>query len=357
MTVMGVSSRLLANHVQERLALLLADGSERARERARKLGGILHPLGVAAGGAADQLVVGRRLEIGERYRARLLRPAVGRQAVDGALDRVPGAVVEHDEEDGDVVGARDEVCGRRRAEDVGAVADRADDGLVRRRELHPERGAEAPAERARRRPVEIASGLAEARLRRIQVVLVDHDRPLVHDVAHAPGEPGHVDRAVLLPARRGGGRASQRSRGALTGRRSARAARASASAPSVSRTVPASATSAPKPRIGKRVKSGSTPIWMSLASGRGLLSWGNQGASASMTTIASASSRWGVESNPAWSGWSWGKQRCVWKFSTTGSAATSASLTHAWTAPASRPSAFVITTGSFAAARMRAASP
>src|SRR5260370_21612924 len=100
MTVMGVSSRLLANHVQERLALLLADGSERAGEPARKLGGILHPLGVAAGGAADQLVVWRRLAIGERYPDRALRPAVPRHAVDGPFAPVPGAAASHDVEHG-----------------------------------------------------------------------------------------------------------------------------------------------------------------------------------------------------------------------------------------------------------------
>src|SRR5205809_26836 len=191
-TVMGASSsladassRLLADHVEQRLALLLAHHGERAPERPGELRGVLDALGVAAGGPADQLVVRRRLEVGEHHRPGLDGEAVGGQAMDRALDRVPGAVVEDDEEHGDLVRARDEVCGRRRAEDVGAVANRADDRLVRRRELRPECRAQAPAETAGGRPVEVAPGRAEARLRRVEVVLVDDDRLLVHELAHA----------------------------------------------------------------------------------------------------------------------------------------------------------------------------
>src|SRR5213079_1307351 len=62
-----------------------------------------------------------------------------------------------------------------------------------------------------------------------------------------------------------------------------------------------------------------------------------------MTTSASAASRWGAESNPACSGWSWGKFTWVWKWSTRGSAATSASLTMASTARGARPSALAVT--------------
>src|SRR5439155_26904171 len=80
---------------------------------------------------------------------------------------------------------------------------RADDRLVRRRELRPECRAQAPAETAGGRPVEVAPGRAEARLRGIEVVLVDDDRLLVHELAHASREPGHVDRAVTLDPARG----------------------------------------------------------------------------------------------------------------------------------------------------------
>src|SRR2546422_5980988 len=134
MTVMvATSSRLLADHVEQGLALFLADHLQRAGERPGKHGRVFHALGVAAGGPADQLIVGRRLEVGEHHRASLRRKAVRCQTAHGALHRVPRLVVEDDEEHRHVVRARDEVRRGRRAEDVGAVADRADDGLVRGR--------------------------------------------------------------------------------------------------------------------------------------------------------------------------------------------------------------------------------
>src|SRR3989442_8726188 len=115
---LGVAgSGLLADHVEQRLALLLPDDAQRSPERRRQCGGVLHALGVAAGGPADQLVVGRGLEVGEHHRAGLRRPAVRRQALHRPLHRVPRAVVEDDEEHGDVVRARDEMRRGRRAED------------------------------------------------------------------------------------------------------------------------------------------------------------------------------------------------------------------------------------------------
>src|SRR5437773_12225876 len=102
-----------------------------------------------------------------------------------ALDGVPGAVVEDDEEHRQVVGAGDEVGGRGSAEDVGAVADAADQRLVRRGELGAEGGAQSPAEPARGRRREIGPRLSEASVGRVQVVLVDNDRLVVHYIAYA----------------------------------------------------------------------------------------------------------------------------------------------------------------------------
>jgi len=63
--------------------------------------------------------------------------------------------IEDDEEDGQVMGAGDPVRGGGRAEDIGAVPHAADQRLVGRGELGPERGAEPPAETARRRGREV----------------------------------------------------------------------------------------------------------------------------------------------------------------------------------------------------------
>ena len=71
--------------------------------------------------------------------------------------------------------ARRQVGGRRGAEDVGAVPDRRDDGLVGRPELHAERRAQPPAEPARVRRPEAAPGRRRRRAA-VQRVLVDDDR-------------------------------------------------------------------------------------------------------------------------------------------------------------------------------------
>src|SRR5262249_55477912 len=94
-----------------------------------------------------------------------------------------------------------------------------------------------------------------------------------------------------VAARRSRPAAAAFARRSATTRASMPGVNASASAASVSRGAPGSATSAPNPRIGYRVNSGSTPIWMSLASARGALSDGNQGTSDSTMTMASASAR------------------------------------------------------------------
>src|SRR2546428_13235470 len=77
MTVMvATSSRLLADHVEQGLALVLADHLQRAGERPGKHGRVFHALGVAAGRPAEQLIVGRRLEVGDHHRAGFRRQAV-----------------------------------------------------------------------------------------------------------------------------------------------------------------------------------------------------------------------------------------------------------------------------------------
>src|SRR5262245_59235196 len=80
-----VASRLLADHVQERLALLIAHHLESAGQRVGQRRRVLDALGVAAGGAAHQLVVGRRIQIGDGHLARLRGEAFGRVAAHGAL--------------------------------------------------------------------------------------------------------------------------------------------------------------------------------------------------------------------------------------------------------------------------------
>src|SRR6516164_3049770 len=62
---------LLADHVQERLALLVADDLERARQRVGQCRRVFDLLGVPSGGAADELIVGRRFEIRQRHAAGL----------------------------------------------------------------------------------------------------------------------------------------------------------------------------------------------------------------------------------------------------------------------------------------------
>src|SRR5262249_10292519 len=199
------ASWLLADHVQQGLALLVAYDLERPRQRLRQRRRILDLLGVAPRGAADQLVVRRGLEVRQRHAARLGRETFGRMALHGALHRVPRAVVEDDEEYWQVVGARDEVRGGRRAEDVGAVADAADDGLVRRRQFGAEGRAHAPAQAAGRRGAEVAPRRAERALGRVEVVFVHEDRVVVHEVADALGHPHHLERLLALRPSRGRG--------------------------------------------------------------------------------------------------------------------------------------------------------
>src|SRR5437867_13293140 len=90
MTVMvATSSRLLADHVEQGLALFLAGHLQRAGERPGQHGRVFHALGVAAGGPADQRIVGRRLEAGAHHGPGLRRNAVPCQAAPAALHRVP----------------------------------------------------------------------------------------------------------------------------------------------------------------------------------------------------------------------------------------------------------------------------
>ena len=125
--------------------------------------------------------------------------------LDGLLHRIPHAVVEDDEEDGDAVGPGDEVRGGGRTEDIGAVADAADDGLVRGGELGAERRPEPPAQAPGRGGAEVAPRLRERGLARVEVVLVDEDGAVIHEVADAPRQPGHVDRHVGCHGARAGG--------------------------------------------------------------------------------------------------------------------------------------------------------
>src|SRR2546426_170784 len=81
------SSWLLADHVEQCLALLVAHDLERAGQRVGQRRRVLDALGVAAGGAAHQLVVGRRLEVRERHGGRLDAGTRGRGALDRALAR------------------------------------------------------------------------------------------------------------------------------------------------------------------------------------------------------------------------------------------------------------------------------
>src|SRR2546428_5605626 len=199
------SSWLLADHVEQCLALLVAHDLERAGQRVGQRRRVLDALGVAAGGAAHQLVVGRRLEVRERHGGRLDAGTRGRVALYRALDRVPGAVVEDHEQRPQIVRAGNEVSGGRSAEDVGAVADAADDGLVRRGQLGPEGRAQAPAEAAGRRRPEVSPRRAEAALGRIEIVLVHEDGPVVHEIADALRDPDHLEGVFVLrlPRRRG----------------------------------------------------------------------------------------------------------------------------------------------------------
>src|SRR5262249_56385127 len=96
-----------------------------------------------------------------------------------------------------------EVRGGRGAEDVGAVADRGDDGLVRRAELHPERGAKSPAEATGVGRAEAGPGPGGRRVSDVERVLVDDDRARVEDLADAAGRPLEPDGPALGFRRRG----------------------------------------------------------------------------------------------------------------------------------------------------------
>src|SRR5438128_634133 len=76
--ILMARSRLPADHVEHGLSLLLAHHAERPRDRVGQRRGILHALAVAAGGAADDLVIRGGIEVGQHHRARPRRPAVAR---------------------------------------------------------------------------------------------------------------------------------------------------------------------------------------------------------------------------------------------------------------------------------------
>src|SRR5256712_11207885 len=178
-------SGLLADHVEERLALLVTDDLERAGEGVGQGRRVLDAFGVAAGSAAHQLVVGRRLEIGDRHLTYPGRHALMRVRPIGAMVLFPSAGAEDHEQHWQDVRARDEVRPGPRAEDVRAVADAADDRLVGRRELGAERGPHTPAEAAGGGGAEVAARRAETALGRGEDVLV-HEDSVFHHEARPP---------------------------------------------------------------------------------------------------------------------------------------------------------------------------
>jgi hypothetical protein len=88
----------------------------------------------------------------------------------------PARVVEDHEEHRQLHRFGDEVRGRRIAEHVRPVADRADHGFPGSGQLRSQRGAEAPAEAARRRAGKVAARLAHDHLFQHQRIFVDEDR-------------------------------------------------------------------------------------------------------------------------------------------------------------------------------------
>ena len=84
--------------------------------------------------------------------------------------------------------------GGRVAEHVGAVAQGRDDERIGRRELRADRGADAPAEPARRRRAEIGPRPGERRVAQNERIFVDDDRILVLGIADAMRRPGGIDR-------------------------------------------------------------------------------------------------------------------------------------------------------------------
>src|SRR5262249_4577274 len=96
--IAAAGSWLLADDVEQRLALLLAHDAQRLIERRRQRRRVLDALAPAAARAGDELVVGRGFELAQRHHAGTERPPFRREGLDRALHRVPRAVVEDDEE-------------------------------------------------------------------------------------------------------------------------------------------------------------------------------------------------------------------------------------------------------------------
>src|SRR5262249_20527812 len=78
-----------AHDVEQRLPPLVRDGRERALERRRQHGRVVHPLAVAARSGADLLEGRKLLEPDEGRRVAARRPAVRVHGERAALDRAP----------------------------------------------------------------------------------------------------------------------------------------------------------------------------------------------------------------------------------------------------------------------------
>ncbi len=105
------------------------------------------------------------------------------------MHRGPARVVRDDEEHRQMHRLGHVMAGGGIAEHVGAVAERADHGLVRRGELGSERGAQTPAEPARRGIAEVAAGLLDRHLLEHRRIFVDQDGALVDQLVDARREP------------------------------------------------------------------------------------------------------------------------------------------------------------------------
>src|SRR5262245_6081417 len=147
-----------ADDVQQRLPPLVVDYPEGALDRGGKLGGILDPFAVAAGGFADTLEGGKLVQLNESRVVAAHCPSLRIHGARAALDRTPHAVVHDHEQNRQLVQRRGVVYGRGIAEQIGAVAHHRDHGLVGSRQLGAERSARPPPQtRGRARP-EVAVG-------------------------------------------------------------------------------------------------------------------------------------------------------------------------------------------------------
>ena len=141
------------------MSSLFFHGRERPLQSPRNFIRFLDPLRVGTTGLGRQFKVRRRAQIAAGKIARPLRDSIGIESPRGVDARVPGLVIIDHREKWNAIFLRREMAGRRRAENIGAVAFGSDDRRVRRAELGSDGGAESPTQMA-------GWGCAEKRTRR-----------------------------------------------------------------------------------------------------------------------------------------------------------------------------------------------